>query len=142
MQIRFIEALKHHVGDDNKCAVADAHTHEGENIAKNDRCLNGPNECIDGVVAGLALKQDQFVPKKLPKYTECTGTRKKFLSVHGNFAEFRFGLTVATIALKKAGRANRSFSEGWLRGLDLNQRPLGYEPNELPGCSTPRHLEI
>ena len=26
---------------------------------------------------------------------------------------------------------------GWLRGLDLNQRPLGYEPNELPGCSTP-----
>ena len=25
----------------------------------------------------------------------------------------------------------------WLRGLDLNQRPLGYEPNELPGCSTP-----
>src|SRR3989337_3750687 len=27
----------------------------------------------------------------------------------------------------------------WLRGLDSNQRPLGYEPNELPGCSTPRH---
>ena len=26
----------------------------------------------------------------------------------------------------------------WLRGLDLNQRPLGYEPNELPSCSTPR----
>ena len=29
----------------------------------------------------------------------------------------------------------------WLRGLDLNQRPLGYEPNELPGCSTP-HLHL
>ena len=27
---------------------------------------------------------------------------------------------------------------GWLRGLDLNQRPSGYEPDELPDCSTPR----
>src|SRR5271154_4558974 len=26
---------------------------------------------------------------------------------------------------------------GWLRGVDLNHRPLGYEPNELPDCSTP-----
>ena len=23
----------------------------------------------------------------------------------------------------------------------MNQRPFGYEPNELPGCSTPRHNE-
>ena len=30
----------------------------------------------------------------------------------------------------------------WLRGLDLNQRPSGYEPDELPDCSTPRHLVI
>src|SRR5690349_13991659 len=35
----------------------------------------------------------------------------------------------------------------WLRGLDLNQRPSGYEPDELPGCSTPRdqnsnHAEV
>jgi hypothetical protein len=25
-----------------------------------------------------------------------------------------------------------------VRGQDLNLRPLGYEPNELPDCSTPR----
>ena len=27
-----------------------------------------------------------------------------------------------------------------LRGEDLNFRPSGYEPDELPGCSTPRHV--
>ena len=27
-----------------------------------------------------------------------------------------------------------------MRGQDLNLRPLGYEPNELPGCSTPRQF--
>ena len=29
-------------------------------------------------------------------------------------------------------------SARWLRGRDLNPRPSGYEPDELPGCSTPQ----
>ena len=32
----------------------------------------------------------------------------------------------------------RTETWNWLRGLDLNQRPSGYEPDELPDCSTPR----
>ena len=27
------------------------------------------------------------------------------------------------------------------RGEDLNLRPSGYEPDELPDCSTPRRLK-
>ena len=28
----------------------------------------------------------------------------------------------------------------WWRGKDLNLRPSGYEPDELPDCSTPRRV--
>jgi hypothetical protein len=44
-------------------------------------------------------------------------------------------------AAENSGRPSKSFvKEIWLRGRDLNPRPSGYEPDELPGCSTP-HFE-
>jgi hypothetical protein len=36
----------------------------------------------------------------------------------------------------------RHSAQEWLRGRDLNPRPSGYEPDELPGCSTPRLEEL
>ena len=44
-------------------------------------------------------------------------------------------------AQKKPQALWASGALGWLRGQDLNLRPSGYEPDELPGCSTPRQSE-
>ena len=46
----------------------------------------------------------------------------------------KFSLAV----LNDVNAINHRGGKDWLRGLDLNQRPSGYEPDELPGCSTPR----
>ena len=43
-------------------------------------------------------------------------------------------MLAAASPIEDTGSANLR----WLRGGDLNPRPLGYEPNELPDCSTPR----
>ena len=36
------------------------------------------------------------------------------------------------------GATGATVRSKWLRGGDLNPRPSGYEPDELPDCSTPR----
>ena len=49
-------------------------------------------------------------------------------------------LTVDTVKGFLIDTKKSSLNCNWLRGTDLNRRPSGYEPDELPDCSTPRYV--
>ena len=51
--------------------------------------------------------------------------------------------SVSLSAHEKTPRSRRFATVGFkLRGQDSNLRPRGYEPRELPGCSTPRYVVV
>ncbi len=56
----------------------------------------------------------------------------EYFTTLGYYFDFTAEFTLTESSLTK--------SRNWLRGLDLNQRPSGYEPDELPCCSTPRPI--
>src|SRR5215831_9968903 len=69
-----------------------------------------------------------------------TGSRRE-VRRRGEAAKLTRRSGCKTGAVNQKGLAAKTANPSslrWLRGSDLNRRPLGYEPNELPGCSTPR----
>ena len=58
------------------------------------------------------------------------------------FVNSYFALRIK-ITTKQNGEKEKALVEKlvlcWMQGPDLNQRPPGYEPDELPNCSTLRY---
>ena len=72
-----------------------------------------------------------------------TGGERTSIELLGGLAAWRLGAHSSDLRVWRTAKSpgNRMIPGAycrWLRGLDLNQRPSGYEPDELPGCSTPR----
>ena len=60
------------------------------------------------------------------------------LSLVQKFPVTKPATTMGQSCKRPPPRRGRDLHIRWWRGSDLNQRPSGYEPDELPDCSTPR----
>ena len=81
--------------------------------------------CLPSSSAGSGRHKTSYSPAVGLKYPERGGYSK-----------------TPTLACNKKFLGQNTKEFFWVQGPDLNQRPPGYEPDELPDCSTLRYLVL
>ena len=100
---------------------------------------------MSGPAARATTRSPMPVPRCLASRTDCGGKDTHLLRTAAHILETRWCLCGAwansTPCIRKEYPRHPVEIAGikWLRGQDSNLRPSGYEPDELPDCSTPRH---
>jgi hypothetical protein len=84
--------------------------------------------------AGRSLRR-RFSSKRLVRKLVCGVWKLPGVASESHAGSDR-SLEIAQAAQQEGPPEQLGGSSNWVRGLDLNQRPSGYEPDELPGCST------
>ena len=106
---------------------------------------------MSGPAARATTRSPMPVPRCLASRTGCGGEDTHLPRTAAHILETRWCLCGAwansTPCIRKEYRIRKEYPRHpveiagikWLRGQDSNLRPSGYEPDELPDCSTPRH---
>jgi arylsulfatase A-like enzyme len=84
----------------------------------------------------IACTTPPLAPWEVGKTIDVDDYKWELYNVDQDFSEAN---DLAAKTAKKVTVAHARIRD-WLRGWDLNPRPSGYEPDELPGCSTPRFV--
>ena len=97
----------------------------------------GDAEGVGAARGREALRSGRLIPTPKPC---CRAVPYRTLAPAAGSSGRRSGRRSPGQQKSRPCRTGSDLGFSWWRGRDLNPRPSGYEPDELPGCSTPRFI--